>query len=269
VRQSIRALGWVVTISTLLLFAFLASAVYSILQIAIMNQGIGMGDFQTEFKDGRLILSMPITINNTGYYDINEFEVTTTLSDKDGTLIVTNTTRITEIKRGDTKSEVHALSLSFEDLFSKAKYILFNDTEIKLLISVGFKYAYALGFQISMANISMPWGDPLYGLELKELNVRSFNGTHLFLELSLDFENHSFLDIGGPLHLTVYNENGEQIGEGMGLLYVPSGGRPEEPIPVIVVLTHPKSFTGRGYADVSFQFPIIEQPIELGEIEYG
>ncbi|HIE19223.1 TPA: hypothetical protein EYP75_05810, partial [Candidatus Bathyarchaeota archaeon] len=61
-RQSIRALGWTVTISTLILFAFLASAVYSIFQIALMDQGIRMGEMRTEFKDGSLKLSMPIEI---------------------------------------------------------------------------------------------------------------------------------------------------------------------------------------------------------------
>jgi len=268
VRQSIRALGWAVTILTLILFAFLASAVYSIFQIAFLNQGIRMGEMQTEFKDGSLKLSMPITINNTGYYEINEFKITTTLEDKDERLIATNTTMMTGIKRGDSRSEVHSLSLSFDDLLSKTD-LLFNDTEIKLLVSVGFKYAYTLEFQISMANLSMPWGAPFYGLNLKELNVHGSNGTHLFLELNMDFENHFFLDIGGPLYLTVYNENGEQIGKGIGLLYVPSGGEPEEPIPIIVALTRPELFTGRGYADVSFQFPISENLIELGRIEYG
>lgn len=268
-RQSIRALGWAVTISTLILFAFLASAVYSIFQMALMDQGISMGDLQTEFKDGSFKLSMPIAINNTGYYEINEFTITTTLEDKDGRLIATNTTTMTGIKRGDSRSEVHVLSLSFNDLLSKMDYLLFNDAEIKLLVSVGFKYAYALGFQISMANLSMPWGAPFYGLSLKELNVRGSNSTHLFLELDLDFENHFFLDVGGPLYLTVYNEDGEQIGKGIGLLYVPSGGRPEEPIPVTVTLTSPELSTGRGYADVSFQFPISENPIEFGRIEYG
>ncbi len=268
-RQSIRALGWVVTISIILLFAFLASAVYSIFQMAIFGQGIKMGDLQAEMKDGSLKLSMPITINNTGYYEINEFKITTTLKDSYGTVIATNTTTITGIKRGDLKSEVHAVSLRFDDLLLKMKHLLFNDTEINLLISVGLKYAYALGFQISMANISMPWGAPLYGLNLKEINIRGFNGTHLFLEMSLYLENHSFLDIGGLLHLTIYNEKGEEIGEGIGFLHVPPGEIQEDPVPVIIALTHPESFTGRGYIDVSLQIPISEHPIELGGIKYG
>ena len=55
----------------------------------------------------------------------------------------------------------------------------------------------------------------------------------------------------------------------MGFLHVPAGGRPEEPIPVIVALTRPELFTGRGYADVYFQLPIGENLIELGRVEYG
>jgi len=268
-RQSIRALGWVVTISTIILFAFLASAVYSILQMAIFNQGIRIGDPRTEFKDGNLKLSMPITINNTGYYEINELKITTTLKDKNGTVITTNTTTIREIKRGDVRSEVHAMSLSLDDLLSRMKYLLFNDTEIKLLISIGFRYAYALGFQISVTNITMPWGAPLYGLTLKEINILGSNGTHLFLEMTLYLENHSFLDAGGALHLKVYNEKGEQIGEGIGLLYVPAGERQEDPVPMILSLTRPEAFTGKGYVDVSLQIPTYEHPIKLGRIRYG
>jgi len=104
---------------------------------------------------------------------------------------------------------------------------------------------------------------------LKEINIRGFNGTHLFLEMSLYLENHSFLDIGGLLHLTIYNEKGEEIGEGIGFLHVPPGEIQEDPVPVIIALTHPESFTGRGYIDVSLQIPISEHPIELGGIKYG
>ena len=267
-RQSIRALGWLVTLSSLILFAFLASALYSIVQIAIMDQGIRMGDLQTEFKNGSLMMSMPITINNTGFYEINEFKMTTTLKDSNGSLIATNTTRITGIKRGEVRSEVHVLSLSLYDLFSRMNYLLFNDTEIKLLISAGFKYAYALEFQVSMTNISMPWKAPFHGLKLKNLSIQGSNGTHLFSELNMNLENHFFTDVGGQLRLTVYNENGEQIGEGKGFLYVPSGGRVEKPIPVLIALDNPEAFTGRGYADVYLQIPMIENPIKLGRVEY-
>jgi len=268
VRQSIRALGWAVTISALLVFAFLASAIYSIFQLAIVDQGIGIGNPEVKLINGNLTMLMPIIINNTGLYDISEFEVTTTLKDSDGVIIATNTTRIAKIRKGDLKSEIHILSLGPKVLFSRMKRLLFNDTEMKMLISTGFKYAYALGFQISIVNITIPWGAPFHGLTLKSLNIRDFNGTHLFLELNLRFENHFFTDIGGALYLLMYNEEGEMIGEGIGYLSVPSGGRFEEPILFIVNLTRVESFTGEGYAELFLQIPIIEEPIKFGRISY-
>jgi hypothetical protein len=267
-KQSIRALGWVVTISTLLVFAYLASAIYSIVQMAMMNQGFMMGGLEMGLRDGSFVMSMPIAINNTGFYDINEFEITTTLEDEAGRLIATNTTRLTEIKRGDTRTSRHMLVMDLAEVFSRNRHLIFNDTEIRLLISVGFRYAYALGFGVSIANISMPWGAPMHGLTLKELIIRGSNETHLLMELTMDFENHFFIDVAGPLRLVVYNEKGDQIGEGVGFLYVPSGGRPEEPIPVIVALTRPEAFTGKGYAYLYLVLPIDEQQIELGRIEY-
>ena len=266
-RQSIRALGWAVTISTLLVFTFLASAIYSIFQLVIVDQGIRIGNPQVKLANGNLTMLMPIMINNTGFYDISEFEIATTLKDPNGAIIATNTTRIAEIKKGDLKSRIHVLSLSPKVLFLRMRRFLFNDTEIKMLVSAGFKYAYALGFQISMVNITMPWGAPFHGLTLKSLDIRGFNGTHLFLELNLRFENRFFSDIGGSLHLMIYNEDGELVGEGIGYLYAPSGGF-EEPVLFIVTLTDPESFTGKGYADLFLQIPIIEEPIKLGRINY-
>jgi len=268
-KQSIRALGWAVTLSTILLFAFLASAVYSIFQMVLLNRNIEMGDLRLELRGGTLKLSMPIIVNNTGFYEINELKIITTLKDQDGRVIVTNTTTMREIKRGDLRSEIHAISLSLDDILLRMKHLLFNDTKIKLLILIGLKYAYALGFQISASNISIPWGAPLYGLNFREINIQSFNGTHIFLEVSLYLENHSFFDIGGNLHLAVYNDKDEQIGEGAGFLYVPSGGRVEDPIPVVIALTHPESFTGKGYVKVSLQIPTYERSLELGRIRYG
>lgn len=69
-RQSIRALGWTITISMLILFAFLATAVYSVFQTVVMEQGIKFGEFQSHPSNDTFVLSIPITVNNTGYYDI-------------------------------------------------------------------------------------------------------------------------------------------------------------------------------------------------------
>lgn len=268
-QQSIRALGWTATILTIVLFIFLASLFYSILQVVILAPGIKIGGLESEFKDGNVRLSLPILINNTGYYEIDEFKVATALRDENGRLIATNSTLMRNIGRGEFKYEKHVISLSFADIISKMKSYLFNDANIRFSILIGFKYAHALEFQALMANISIPWRAPFYGLHLKSLILRGSNGTHLFFDLYMNLENHFVSDIGGPLHLTIYNEKAVRVGEGIGLLHLPSRKRLEEPINVVVSLTSPEAFTGRGFAEVSFRFPMIDELVDFGGIEYG
>jgi len=269
VRHSIRALGWTATILAIILFIFLASIFYSILQITILSPGIRMGSLKYEFKDGNVRLSLPILVNNTGYYEIDEFRIATTLKDENGRLIVTNSTLMKNIGRGEFKYGMHTVSLSLADIISKMRAYLFNDTNIKLSILIGFKYASVLEFQVSMVNVSIPWRAPFYGLRLKSLILRESNGTHLFFDLDMDVENHFVSDVGGLLRLTIYNERGVRVGEGVGLLYLPSGERLEEPIMVVASLTDPEAFTGKGYAEITFQLPVIDELVEFGRVKYG
>ncbi|MCD6593765.1 hypothetical protein J7L00_06785 [Candidatus Bathyarchaeota archaeon] len=268
-RQSIRALGWTATILAIILFIFLASIFYSILQITILSPGIRMDNLKYEFRDGNVRLSLPILVNNTGYYEIDEFRIATTLKDENGRLIVTNSTLMKNIGRGEFKYGTHTVSLSLADIISKMRAYLFNDTNIKFSILIGFKYASVLEFQVSMVNVSIPWRAPFYGLRLKSLILRGSNGTHLFFDLDMDVENHFVSDIGGLLRLTIYNEKAERVGEGVGLLYLPSGERLKEPIMVVASLTNPEAFTGKGYAEITFQLPVIDELIEFGRVKYG
>lgn len=228
-----------------------------------------MGNLKYEFRDGNVRLSLPMLVNNTGYYEIDEFRIATTLKDENGRLIVTNSTLMKNIGRGEFKYGTHTVSLSLAEIISKMRAYLFNDTNIKLSILIGFKYASVLEFQVSMVNVSIPWRAPFYGLRLKSLILRESNGTHLFFDLDMDVENHFVSDIGGLLRLTIYNEKAVRVGEGVGLLYLPSGERLEEPIMVVASLTNPEAFTGKGYAEITFQLPVIDELIEFGRVKYG
>ncbi|MCW4020100.1 MAG: hypothetical protein NWF14_02570 [Candidatus Bathyarchaeota archaeon] len=268
-RQSIRALGWTVTISTLILVVFLGTAFFSLFQTVLMAEGIGFGEFQMDFTEDGLVVSVPIAVNNTGFYDISDFEIVTGLSDANGTTIVARTTVIDEIKRGDAESRTHNLTLSFMDILTNMTYLLFQDTEFNMTFSMGLRYAYTLGFQISMANMSMPWGAPLNGLEFTGTELPIFNGTHLLIEIGVEVENNSFLDASGVLRLEVYNETGGRVGSGMGLFYLPAGSNLFDPIQTLTEITTPADYTGEGYIQVSLEIPMIDQLIELGRVDYG
>jgi len=268
-RQSIRGLGWAITISTLLLFVFLITAVYSVFQTLASGQGIGLDGLRINFSDNRLVLSIPVTVNNTGYYDITDFEITTMLRDSDGRTLSSSSSTIKEIKKRSTESRSHNLSLSLTDIFSNLSYLLSRDTEFRIDFSVKFRYAYALGFNLAMTNMSVPWGAPLYGLALKEPGLPKFNGTHLTIDVIIEVENHSFFDVNGNLNLKIYNEDDVYIGSGRGAVNIPRGSRLSGPVETVIQVTNPLDFTGEGYLEVYLELPMFAQSFELGRVNYG
>jgi hypothetical protein len=268
-RQSIRALGWTITISMLILFAFLATAFYSVYTTIATGEGVGLGALQTDLQNDTLVFSMPININNTGYYDMTEFHITSAVKDYKGAVITSNTTEIPHIKSGSAGSATHRLSLSLQQMLTNMTYLLFNDTEFRIDLQVSFRYASAIGLQIDMANLTIPWGAPLHGLELIEAGPPSLDGTHLSMYIVLEVENHSFLDAGGELSFTVFNNEGKRIGSGIAILYVPANSGLSEPIEAIFEIDNPSDYTGSGYLEAYLEIPLIDYPFELGRIDYG
>ena len=268
-RQSIRALGWTITLSMLILFAFLVTAVYSVYQTVLVGEGLKFGEFQSSISNNNLVLSMPVMVNNTGYYDITECNTTVTLKDYNGTRLVANSTFIQEIQKGSTAASLLNLSLSLDDIISKMTYLLFNDTELKMDRSVGFRYAYALAFHLNVMNTSMPWGAPLYGITMKEDKPPSFNGTHLTLDVFLELENHSFFDIDGTLYLEAYNEANVYLGSERRIVNIPSNSGFSEIIKVPIPIENPSNYTGKGNIEVYFELPTYDYTFRLGSVSYG
>jgi hypothetical protein len=266
-KQSIRALGWAVTLSTFILIVFLVFAFYSVFQL-FMVQGVRFGEFKMNATEDEVTLSIPVLVENTENFDVNDFQITTIFKDYYGSVISEKSTVILEVPKGQITSTTHNLTLSFHNIFANRTYLLFNDTEFKIDFSIGFKYAYILGFMMSLKNMSMPWGAPLYGLRVISINPVPVNETYFLMELQLEVENHSFLDAGAILNITVYNESGKQVGIGTGGIFVPQGQRLTSS-QAFIELTDPASYTGSGYAEISMKIPGVLEPIELGRVYYG
>jgi hypothetical protein len=274
VRQSIRALGWTITISMLILFAFLVTAVYSVFQTVLMEQGIRFGEPQgPRFLNNTFVLSIPVTVNNTGYYDITDFHITTTLKDFNGTTLTTDSAFIEKVGKGSNETRLLDLSLSLVDILSNMTYLLFNDTEFKIDLSVGLTCAYALSFHLTVTNMSLPgaeeWGAPLHGFTLRDVRLSSFNETHLVLDVFLEFENHSFFDIVGKPYLKVYNEAVGYIACCIGSVNVPSHSGFSDMCTIEIEIENPLNYTGKGNVEVYFELPLVDYTFELGSVSYG
>jgi hypothetical protein len=267
-RQSIRALGWTVTLSLLLLSAFLATALYSVVQTTLMKQGIDLGEPQIRVVNYEVTYAIPLQVNNTGYYDLTEVRLTTALISHDGDVLATNTTALDVVERGICDMAVHHLSIRMEDLFTNMTYLLVNDTHFSMDSSIGFRCAHALGFQITVTNTTMPWGAPFHAVTLTGVSHPLFNGSHLVLDVAVEFENHFFTDVTGILHFTAYNRGGAYLGAGEVFLYAPMGSGPTDPMHAVITVDNPSHFTGEGYLDVSLAASFLENPLELGRVEY-
>ena len=266
-RQSVRALGWAVTLSMLLVFAFLVTAIYSMVQTMIESQGIGLGEVRGEISDNILILSVPLTLNNTGYYDISNFNVTMVLKGPNGTIISNKTTILELVKHGSTATALNNLTIDMAELISNMGYLLFSDAEFKMDVLLSFRYAYAITFQVSAANISIPWGAPLYNFSMTGVGAPyNISLTECLIDVYFGFENHSPFSVDGTLRLEIYNNKGEHIGSGVRTLNVPPGQGFSDP--VTVHIENWSKYTGAGYIEISFESPTLGI-LDLGRVEYG
>lgn len=249
-RQVIRFLGLTVTIVMILIGTFLGAAGYSMVKTLLLDRQIGFGQFQFDASNDTFTLSFPFFINNTGYFDFSDVNLTTHIRDSNGTLITNSTTIIPQIPRGSVGNETHEISLSLGEVISKnLTYMLFQESNLTIESSVGFGYARAFSFQLEIPNMTMPWGPPLYNISLRD--VPSFNATHL--NVSLGFENRSPFNVTGEISLEIYNDQQELMGVGAILLDVPPGQPWEDQVAVAV---DPFKLTPGGEVHIYIETPM-------------
>jgi len=197
-RQAIRALGWATTALWVFVLIFMGTIFYS-----LANLGVGIGQSRAFPSNKGLTISLPLLINNTGYYDISELNLTTCVTDCNGTLVSASTTYVPSISRGSSIEQAHNISISLNDFVTKnLTYLLFNDSVLNVDTFIILKFAQTIYFQTS-TNTTMPWGAPLYNFSVKEISCNLTNRT---LTVPIGFENHSPFDINGTIRLDVYDD---------------------------------------------------------------
>ncbi|MFB0502626.1 MAG: hypothetical protein ACETWE_02230 [Candidatus Bathyarchaeia archaeon] len=151
-RQSIRVLGWTITIASLLTFAFLGFSIYSLFQL-VMGQGIAPGESSVNISNGDYVISLPFLVNNTSYFDITKLDITTVIKDPEGGVISQSTTSSGIIPSGSSTNISHYISIDLNEIIEKnlTGGIVLMDTVM------GLRYANIIEFSVTMANVSIPW----------------------------------------------------------------------------------------------------------------
>lgn len=247
-KVPIRMIGIVTVILWIFLIFFTASAAYSVTYLHF------------EFKDPqiettlnkRVILTLPIDILNKGYYNIGSFNVTTRVSDAEGSIISQGSTLVRVIRKGESVTILHNVTLNIDDLLRKDQSYLFNDTLLGVAESIGLRIAEIIPVEAS-ANLSIPWGAPIYNLTVEQPLYMVLNLTHLQVTIPISFENHSFFNISGQLQLKMLNEAKLTIGSNETTIEVAQHSHYKEHIQFDVLTS---SMISKGYFEIYVSTPL-------------
>jgi len=202
-RYAVRALGWATKIFWIFIILFSATSVYS-----AMNVKMGFGEPQLFLSNEIVVISIPFYINNSGLYDLSELNVTVDVMDYNGSLVSTSTTFVPSILKGSNIETANNVSMSLDDIISKAQIYLFNDTFFNVDMSMKLNFARVVPFEASM-NKTMPWGAPFYNFSVGQISYDYYNATHQRVIIPLSFENHSpYFGVDGTMRVEMCNASG-------------------------------------------------------------
>ncbi|MGB9853840.1 MAG: hypothetical protein ACPLRY_03415 [Candidatus Bathyarchaeales archaeon] len=205
-HQTIRALGWIITIIWIIILILPVTVAFSLIKI-FEAKGVGIQEPRGSVSNGTLFLSIPFYIDNTGFYDLTDVEVKLQIFMKNETLS-TSSAKLPNVPAGDIVDSSCNFSISLEDLLSKNRELLTSDTELNVNASLSFRVASAIAFQTSTGT-TIPWGAPFHKLTI--YNIAYDNVSRTF-SASISFENNAFFQVNGSLSAKLYNSAGELIG---------------------------------------------------------
>jgi hypothetical protein len=249
-RLPIRMISIATTFFWIFLIAFLVSAVYSVKDVRF-----DFGEPQMGLtSDNKMLFSLPITIDNRGYYNIGCFNVTTEILNREGFMITRASTFIPVIKKDRQVMATHNVTINVNDLLQNSQDYLFNDTELEVREMVGLKLAEVIPVQAS-TNLSMPWGAPLFNFTLGEIGYAGFSGTNMTATVPISFENHASFDLAGNIQMCMYDSTDTLVSEGQTTIEAPQNtqyyGQIELEVPMAGI-------TGNRYFEVYFLTPFFE-----------
>ena len=189
----------------IVLIIFSITAIYS-----MKNMSLDIGNPQiTITPDNEMVLTFPMEIVNNGYYNINDFNVSTEIQDMQNSTLAKGSTLIPIIEKGETLNTTHQMTINLTDTLQTYSYLVFNDTELRIPVTITMETAELISLQVS-SNLTIPWGAPLYNLTFgtPEFTAQTGPNSTRFYGVSIPtaFENHAPFDLDGTIRLVIYND---------------------------------------------------------------
>lgn len=259
----IRMLGIATLFFWVILIAFIASAAYSIKDLSF---GLDEPQF-TVASNHELLFSLPLYVDNRGYYSLKAFNITTVFSDVQGSEISRASTFAPVIPQGQNVTIFHNVTLSMDSLLEKDEQYLFNDSNLTASVTAGVNFAELVPAQL-LTNINYSWGAPFYNFMLGQPSYDRFNSTHDKATVKLSFENHAAFDLAGNIRIELYDSLGMLLGKNQTAFNAPQSSSYHDNLEFGVPLNIASSSATRsGHFNVFFSTSLFEYGLSV--IPYG
>jgi hypothetical protein len=217
-KIAIRVLRIATIILLIIIVFFVITVVYSVTQI-----GVNVGAVQMLPSSEGINFSLPFSISNNGYYELADLNVTTRVTDLNGTLLAQSETIIPSIPEAATVNSTHKVPLDLETIMS-IDYVplLLNDSAFEVELFWALNFARAIPIQVS-TNTTIHWGAPLSNFSIGKPSISTFNSTNSEVTIPINFVNQAVLDLTGTLKLELLSASRESIAFGETSVNVPSG----------------------------------------------
>jgi len=183
-----------------------------------------------------MTLSVPFYIENKGFYDISDLNISTIIQESDEALVSNSSTVVPLISSGSKVDATLNISITLNNMTTASlSRLLFNDTNFDVDMSLALRYAGVIALKIS-TNSTMTWGAPLCNLALGDIqSIEPYNTTHVRAILPLSFENNSFFNLNGTVRTEIVNTADQEVGGSTTQISVPSQSGGTTPLTVFVL----------------------------------
>jgi hypothetical protein len=205
-RIPIRMIGIATTVIWIFLIFFSISAIYSMKDIRV-----NLGQLRVSSTENhQVLLSFPVTIVNTGFYDLSDFNISTVIFGSNSSRVTEGYVYVPKVLHERTVNVTHDMKLNVTELLQSNKELAFNDTQLTANMTVSMKAANSIPIRAS-SNITVPWGAPLANLAINKPEFSTDNGIHPYVVVPVSFENHASFNLTGKIQLQVYSTAGNLV----------------------------------------------------------
>lgn len=214
---SLRGLTWATRFFCIVALAFAVTCAYSATLVRVE-----LGEPVVAFAGEEAILTLPIAIDNKGYYTLADLSVTAVISDFYSDQISKSSTFAGQVRPQENITIFHNTSLSSDEIVTQSSYLV-DDLDLILQGQVNLNYASLIPFGFKV-NKTVPWGAPLFNFTVGAPERFFYNTTHQMINVPVGFENHSpYFSVSGAICVEILNNRNESVKRDNVSIDVPPG----------------------------------------------